>query len=288
MFIDISNSIEQSKAFKRYRIDKKYDMDIDMQIMILTNGSWPFITNDHSNGFNIDILNDLQNQFHQYYQTCHNGRKLTFIKQLSKYYIVLKGFDKPYELWVSWHQLGILSFKVKMIKDLLNILGCQWKELSKYLIPLIGIGLVKCRNVDSTILSIKDISKQSFDQDWCIDINLEFQSSTTRIKLNTNNEIYYYTGISSNIDNEDISNNDKDSSIDDLDENRKSYVQAMIVRLLKEKKELCIQELIQSIHSQGNSLFIPSLDLIKKCIDGLVEKGYIDRDTECEKYIYIA
>lgn len=301
MFIDVESSKEQNKAFERYRKDHQFINSIDMQISVLTSGSWPLNLNDHnSHEYAIHDLNNLQNHFQQHYQTCHSGRKLTWIKELSRYCIILKGFDKPYELWISYYQMELIMIcsKAIKIKNALDTFECSWIELSKYLIPLMEIGLIQCYQKSDTMilqLSVQDISKSSFGSDWYINMNYSFQSSTTRLELDSRIEVYQYTGISSVIDGVTTIHNDVDeqgfNNKKDLDENRKLYLQALIVRLMKEKKELHQQELVQLIYSQSNPLFVPSMVLIKKCLDGLVEKGYLDREVSndsTEKYCYLA
>jgi hypothetical protein len=72
-----------------------------------------------------------------------------------------------------------------------------------------------------------------------------------------------------------------------VDEDRRMYLQAAIVRIMKSRQSLTHVQLIQEIIDQANARFSPSVVMIKKCIEQLLEKQFIarhDRDT----YVYVA
>lgn len=74
-----------------------------------------------------------------------------------------------------------------------------------------------------------------------------------------------------------------------VDEDRKLYLQASIVRIMKARKVISHQNLIQEVLSQAKSRFSPNVQMIKKCIEALIEKGYLERNqTSTEEYSYIA
>ena len=62
-----------------------------------------------------------------------------------------------------------------------------------------------------------------------------------------------------------------------VDEDRKYIVQATIVRIMKARKTLKNQVLIQEVISQLSQRFTPKIPDIKKAIETLLEKEYIAR-----------
>ena len=65
--------------------------------------------------------------------------------------------------------------------------------------------------------------------------------------------------------------------------------QAAIVRVMKSRKELSHTSLMQEVIDQSKSRFAPSVAMIKKCIEQLIEKQYLDRSEQHrDRYVYIS
>lgn len=74
-----------------------------------------------------------------------------------------------------------------------------------------------------------------------------------------------------------------------VDEDRKLYLQAAIVRIMKSRKVLRHNQLIQEILSHTKVSFAPSITMIKKCIESLIDKQYIERTANSgDEYSYVA
>lgn len=72
-----------------------------------------------------------------------------------------------------------------------------------------------------------------------------------------------------------------------IEEDRKFFLQAVIVRIMKARKELKHVSLVQETIEQSRKRFQPKVPEIKKSIDALVDKEYLER-LEDNKYRYLA
>lgn len=74
-----------------------------------------------------------------------------------------------------------------------------------------------------------------------------------------------------------------------VDEDRKHEIEAAIVRVMKARKQMQHAALVAEVTEQLKSRFLPSPVIIKKRIEGLIERDYLARAPDDRKmYTYIA
>jgi cullin 2 len=82
---------------------------------------------------------------------------------------------------------------------------------------------------------------------------------------------------------------DKKKTYKQVDDDRTMFLQALIVRIMKARKTLSHNQLMQEVISQASARFQPSVSLIKKMIEVLMEKEFLERvDGEQARYQYVA
>jgi cullin-4 len=74
-----------------------------------------------------------------------------------------------------------------------------------------------------------------------------------------------------------------------IEGDRKHYLDAAIVRIMKARKELPYEQLKAATIDAVKSHFVPEVSVIKQRIAGLVEQEYLSRDDEdMNLYTYVA
>jgi len=247
---------------------KKLDTDrVDLTILVLTAGSWPLTVPT----FNFNVPQELEkcvNHFTTFYSTKHSGRRLNWLHHLAKGDLKTGYLKRKYEFQVTNYQLGILLMFNKSDKVTVGEIAAHTKlkdkELSRTLVSLIKAKILK-REAAGKELSDADV----------ITLNAQFQSKRLRLK------------VASTMQRETPKDNEE--TYESIAEDRKLFLQAAIVRIMKARKTLTHVNLVQETIGQAKARFKPSVPIIKKCIEQLIEKEYLQRvEGETNTYAYLA
>ncbi|KAG6831984.1 hypothetical protein H0H87_003128 [Tephrocybe sp. NHM501043] len=260
MFTDMSLSKDLTDSFKERMSQNHDDMDITFSIMVLGTNFWPLNPPAHEFVIPIEIV-PTYDRFQKYYQTKHSGRKLTWLWNYSKNELRTNYLNQKYILMTSSYQMAVLlqyNRNDTMSLDELVAATSITKDIMSQVLAL----LVKA----------KILINEEKDQ---YDLNPNFKSKKIRVNLNL-----------------PIKADVKAESADVLkavDEDRKYVIQATIVRIMKARKTMKNQALIQEVISQISQRFAPKIPDIKKAIETLLEKEYIERvDGSKDTFAYVA
>jgi len=257
MFTDIGTSSELNDKFKEHLTGHNINLGLDCNIMVLTSGSWP-IFGPRSNWLLPVQLESAMSEFTRFYLNIHSGRQLNWLHNFSKADIRLMYTSKKYEVQATCYQLGVL---------LLFNSGEQLTEQDM----LSGIGL-ESNELKRTVRSLLE-TKIILRKDEYFILNQSFQSK--RMKFKITSVLQQETP---------IQNAETRKS---LQEDRNIYLQAAIVRIMKMRKQLKHVDLVREVIAQSKSRFQPHIPMIKRCIEHLIEKDYIER-LESDLYSYVA
>ncbi|KAJ3011036.1 Cullin-3 [Thoreauomyces humboldtii] len=82
---------------------------------------------------------------------------------------------------------------------------------------------------------------------------------------------------------------ERTETMEKIEETRKHQLEACIVRIMKARKRMEHNLLVAEVIKQTAARFTPSPPLVKKRIEGLIEREYLERDkTDRKKYNYLA
>ncbi|KAI8821123.1 Cullin [Fimicolochytrium jonesii] len=262
MFTDTALSADLNTAFSQFAATTGIKAGVDMQIMVLTAGSWPLSGTSATEFVLPSELEKSITQFTNYYAKHFTGRKLTWLHHLARADVKLNNFDKRYELALTLYQTGVLL----LFNNVTKLTVAEIKEQIK--LGDADVGRIVKGFVDLKLL-LYDETTASYT------INDKFTNKRIKIKVSA----------AAQSDTPQEVNATREA----VDNDRKLYLQAAIVRIMKSRKELSHTHLLQEVIDQAKARFAPSVPVIKKCIEQLIEKQYIDRvpDTR-DRYMYIS
>ncbi|XP_066998802.1 cullin-2 [Anabrus simplex] len=266
MFNDITVSSDLNSKFNAFLKSENCDLGISFTIYVLQAGAWP-LGQTAVTPFNVpQELEKSVQMFEKFYHSSFNGRRLTWLHHLCHAEVKLGYLKKPYQITMQTFQMAILllfettdSLSCKEIQDTLQL---NTEQFSKHVASLLDSKLLLTTSEDIT-------------PDTVLTLNLEYNNKRTKFR------------ITAALQRE--SPQEVEQTLSSVDEDRKLYLQAAIVRIMKSRKLLKHNALIQEVLSQAKGTFSPSISMIKKCIEALIDKQYIERTpNSSDEYSYVA
>ncbi|XP_072432220.1 cullin-2 isoform X1 [Chiloscyllium punctatum] len=271
MYTDMNVSADLNNKFTATFLrqqDTVIDLGISFQIYVLQAGAWP-LTQAPSSTFAIpQELEKSVQMFELFYNQHFSGRKLTWLHYLCTGEVKMNYLSKPYVAMVTTYQMAVLlafnNSEIVTYKELQDSTQMNEKELTKTIKSLLDVKMIN-----------HDSNKEDVDLDSVFSLNMGFSSKRTKFKITTSMQ--------------KDTPQEMEQTRSAVDEDRKMYLQAAIVRIMKARKVLRHNALIQEVISQSRARFNPSISMIKKCIEVLIDKQYIERSqTSADEYSYVA
>jgi cullin 1 len=249
----------------------------EFSIQVLTYGNWPSYNN-----FEKLILpkemQDTANCFQIYYLEKNNGKRLIWVYELGS--VVIKAnYGRPqekreFQMTFAPLQATVLMYLYtehtttsKSFQEI-GIAICIEDEPLKRVLDSLTFGkypiLVRNRLFDP-----KDKTTRSIKTDDLFTINRDFKCSSRRFQVSMPSLTNMKT-------------------TERVEEDRKHVIEACIVRIMKARKVLKHTTLISEVLNQLQ-LFRPDPKFVRRLIESLIERDYLERDAEdLNTYKYVA
>jgi len=256
MVTDLTLARENQTSFEEYLGNNSHaNPRIDLTVTVLTTGFWPSYKS-----FDLNLPPELVKcveVFREFYQTKTKHRKLTWIYSLGTCNISGKFEPKTMELIVTTYQASALllfnSSDRLSYSDIMTELNLTDDDVVRLLHSL-SCAKYKILNKEP---NTKTISPTDY-----FEFNSKFTDKMRRIKIPL-----------PPVD-------EKKKVIEDVDKDRRYAIDASIVRIMKSRKVLGHQQLVMECVEQLGRMFKPDFKAIKKRIEDLITRDYLERDKD--------
>ncbi|RHN45483.1 putative cullin protein, neddylation [Medicago truncatula] len=269
MLKDMKASLDTTKGFYANHPELGDGPILTMQV--LTTGFWP---TQSSVTCNLPAeMSALCVKFQSYYLGNQNGRRLSWQTEMGTADLKATfGNGQKHELNVSTYQMCVLMLfnnadrlSYREIEQATEIPASDLKRC------LQSLALVKGRNVLRKEPMSKDVS-----EDDAFIVNDKFSSKLYKVKIGT-------------VVTQKESEPEKLKIRQRVVEDQKPQIEAAIVRIMKSRKQLEHNNLIAEVTKQLQSRFLANPTDIKKRIESLIERDFLERDDSDRKlYLYLA
>lgn len=303
MFTDIGVSNELRESFNQSLREKDTQLGLNFSIYILQAGSWPLGQSPVTSFQLPEILAHSVKAFEDYYYSKFNGRVLTWLYHHCTADLKLCYTKRQYSVTMqTFHAAILLLFEVNdelSYEDIAKHTQLSEEQLNKHLQGLLEFKILTLKDaplVASTSQGDEpggqsqtktDDGQAIPSQQYTltpaskIQLNLDFSSKRTKFKISVIQRDTQYQQVRDQSESEQTHSS--------IDEDRKLYIQAAIVRIMKSRKSAKHNQLIQEVIGLTKNHFTPSVQMIKKCIEILIEKQYLERKINvADEYKYVA
>ncbi|XDT47007.1 Cullin family [Nakaseomyces glabratus] len=311
--LQTENSMEYTgkitKMFHDVRLSKMLESDFDVMIksqsdysrekfpelqpFVLAENMWPFSYQEVDFRLPEELVAS-HKKLESMYIGKHNGRILKWLWPLCRGELkadIGKPGRVPFVFTVTLFQMSILLLfndkDVLTFEEIQEGTNLNIQNIASSMVPFIKFKLVQQLppGLDNLVKG-----------DTQFKLNRPYKAVKTQINFaaGVKNDILGTISKSSNsvsngvsgISDEKLSESEKIEK--ELNAERQMFLEACIVRIMKTKRNLPHSTLVNECIAQSHQRFKAKISMIKRAIDSLIQKGYLQRGEDGESYTYLA
>eukprot|EP00039_Didymoeca_costata_P002643 m.61635 g.61635 ORF g.61635 m.61635 type:complete len:576 (+) comp11432_c0_seq1:816-2543(+) len=273
MFTDISLSSDLTTRF--CQTESKLSLDFGLKVLVLQSGAWPISSTSFPFAVPPQLARCMQ-LFEQFYARQHSGRTLNWLHHLATADIKAQFGNKHFEFGATAYQTALLlcynsadSFTYGKLREIMDL---NDKEMYRTVKSLMICNVIQRQGAGKLT---KETESQPLTDEMVLEINDKYSNKRKKVKLSAAVP-------------RDAQQSAKQLR-DSLNEDRRFFLQAVTVRVMKMRRRLMHNILIKEVIDQASSRFKPSIPHIKRCIEELIEKQYLERDSgDKQILLYVA
>ncbi|KAF1860702.1 hypothetical protein Lal_00000115 [Lupinus albus] len=256
MVVDLTLARDKQTGFEKYLLDNQHvNPGIDLTVTVLTTGFWPSYKSSDLK-LPPEMVKCVE-VFKDFYETTASHRKISWIYSLGTCNINGNFEPKTIELIVSTYQAAaLLLFNTTdrlSYSEIMTQLNLTNEDLVRILHSL------SCAKYK--ILK-KEPNTKTISPNDTFEFNFKFSDRMRRIKIPL-----------PVVD-------ERKKVIEDVDKDRRYAIDAAVVRIMKSRKVLGHQQLVVECVEQLSRMFKPDIKAIKKRIEDLISRDYLERDKD--------
>lgn len=233
-------------------------------VRVLQTNAWPTDKSDEANIAPCEELVHCIQNFEQFYHSKHSGRKLLWIYNMGGVELKPHCFSRNHLLVVSTYQaLALMLF------------NAQKHVLFRHIVEATKIPVEECKRqvLSMTVARNRLLLREgsSIEDDTKLEVNAQFTSEKVKVVVGL------------------IKKDEKaaETAVAEAPVERKHVVDAAIVRIMKSRKRLEHNNLLEEVFRQC-TMFKPQPQQIKVQIELLIDREFLKRDPEKRNiYIYL-
>ncbi|KAI0001508.1 Cullin-domain-containing protein, partial [Russula compacta] len=270
MFHDMKLSADTMRAYRDH-LSRTTAPEVDINVTVMTSTFWPMSYAPVPCTFP-SLLVKASKSFEQFYLSRHSGRKLTWQPSLGN-------ADVRVTFKARKHDLNVSSFALVILLLFENLGEGEFLTYEEIKTATAIPNSELQRNLQSLACTkFKVLRKHPAGRDVnpedSFSFNADFSSPLQKIKIST---------VAARVE----SGEERKETQDRVEEERRYQTDACIVRIMKARKRMTHNDLVNESTRQLASRFLPNPMNIKKRIEALIEREYLERCDDRKSYNYL-